>query len=188
MTPAAKTQFILQIRLMEYRYIVWEDNRDRGNIFFDRATDATWPNQVTDLQATQTTNTSVMLSWTAAGDNFDLGTVSSYDIRYSTSAITENNWKDATLVSETVVIDEAGSTESINITGLDKSTDYYFALKASDEIPNTSPLSNMVHEETLSDSGGEGTSDDGNGTPGFELLFVFLAIMFFSILLYKKRR
>ncbi|MBS3802363.1 MAG: fibronectin type III domain-containing protein, partial [Candidatus Thermoplasmatota archaeon] len=124
-------------------YIVWADSRDDGNLFFDKAADATWPSQVTDLQATQKTNTSVTLSWTAPGDNFDLESVSSYDIRYSTSSITESNWNDATLVSETIVIDEAGSTESINITGLDKGTDYYFALKASDEVPNTSPVSNV---------------------------------------------
>ncbi|MFO8078370.1 MAG: fibronectin type III domain-containing protein [Thermoplasmatota archaeon] len=167
-------------------YIVWDDSRDEGNLFFDKAVDATWPSRVTDLQATQTTNTSVTLTWTAPGDNFDLGTVSSYDIRYSTSAITENNWKDATLVSETVVIDEAGATESINITGLDKGTDYYFALKASDEVPNTSPISNVVNEKTLSDTTQE--AEDTDGSPGFELFIFFLALIAISILAIKRKK
>ncbi|MFO7678239.1 MAG: fibronectin type III domain-containing protein [Thermoplasmatota archaeon] len=168
-------------------YIVWDDSRDDGNLFFDKAIDATWPSRVTDLQATQTTNTSVTLSWTAPGDNFDLGTVSSYDIRYSTSSITEDNWKDATLVSETIVIDEAGTTESINITGLDKGTDYYFALKASDEVPNTSPISNVVNEKTLSGTTQE-SEGDTNGSPGFELLIFFLAVIVISILAIKRKK
>ena len=40
------------------------------------------PEQVDDLQATDTTDTSVTLTWTAPGDDGATGTATSYDIRY----------------------------------------------------------------------------------------------------------
>ena len=54
--------------------------------------DTTPPADVTDLAVVGATTDSVTLSWTAPGDDGDVGTAATYDIRYSTSPITEATW------------------------------------------------------------------------------------------------
>ncbi len=101
------------------------------------------PGVVADLQVTDFTSTSATLAWTAPGDDSTVGTASQYDIRYSMSPITEANWNAASQVSNEPTPQTAGSSESFNVTGLDPSTTYYFALKTADEVPNWSGLSNV---------------------------------------------
>jgi len=72
------------------------------------------------------------------------GTASSYDIRYSTSPITEDNWAQATQCEGEPRPQPAGSTETFKVTGLTPGVTYYFALKTSDEVPNVSALSNVA--------------------------------------------
>ena len=57
------------------------------------------PAAITDLAASSPTEDSVTLTWTAPGDSGNTGTAASYDIRYSTAAITEANWAAATQVT-----------------------------------------------------------------------------------------
>ncbi len=155
-------------------YIVWQDSRDDGNIFFDTAADATWPSKVTDLQATQATNTSVTLTWTAPGDNMEMGTASSYDLRYATTSITADGWADATPAATQPIPQQPGDKETYTVSDLDADTTYYFALKTADEIPNVSPMSNVVSEQTRA-----GEDDDGGeGIPGLQtgLLVTALAL------------
>ena len=168
-------------------YIVWFSDKNEGRIFFDKAPDATRPSKVSDLSTNGKTTDSIMLQWTATGDNFDLGTVSSYTVKYSTEPITAENWDEATLFSGSVDIDSAGNTENLNLTGLEENILYYFALKASDEVPNTSPISNVENKKTLSDTTQE-AEEDTNGSPGFELLVVFLAMIIISILAIKRKK
>ncbi|MCL0102684.1 fibronectin type III domain-containing protein [Dehalococcoidia bacterium] len=130
-------------------YVVWRDMRTGSSqIYFAKAPDATWPNKITDLDAVDATATSITLNWTAPGDNFALRTAAEYDIRYSTSPITDANWAHAMQVSAPSPR-EGGSNETFEVTGLNHDTLYYFAIKTSDEIPNTSPLSNVVSMRTL---------------------------------------
>ena len=71
-----------------------------------------------------------------------VGQASSYDLRYSTAAITTANWTSATNVAVAAPL-SAGSPEGRTVAGLLEGTDYYFAIRASDEVNNTSGLSNV---------------------------------------------
>jgi len=94
---------------------------------------------------------SITLTWTAPGDDGSVGQAAQYDIRYSLSNITEANWASATQVSGEPTPSTAGSTENFEVSGLSPSTTYYFAIKAADEVPNWSPLSNVVIKSTTAE-------------------------------------
>ncbi len=111
--------------------------------------DTTLPSAITNLSASNITQTSVDLTWTSPGDDGNSGTASLYDIRYSTSSITETNWNSAIQVSGEPTPLVAGITQSMTIVGLSPSTTYYFAIKTFDEVPNISELSNVVIATTL---------------------------------------
>jgi hypothetical protein len=133
-------------------YVAWKDHRgDHNRIWFSKAPDATWPSKITDLDAVDATANSITLNWTAPGDNFDLGTAAEYDIRYSTSDITETNWADATQVEGEIEPNITETHESFEVTGLGNDTLYYFAIKTLDERNNTSPLSKVVSRKTLAE-------------------------------------
>ena len=87
---------------------------------------------------------SVELSWTAPGDDGQSGTAASYLVRYNTLSIeTQAKWDAATPVIDGVPQPKvAGSNENMTVYGLDPGTEYHFAVRAQDEIPNLSGLSN----------------------------------------------
>jgi len=116
---------------------------------FEQGEDITPPADIIDLVLSNPTGYSIDLSWTAPGDDGDTGIASGYDIRYSTSLITESNWNSAVQVSGEPSPSVAGTTESMTVSGLDAQTTYYFAIKTSDEIPNESGLSNVPGLTTL---------------------------------------
>jgi hypothetical protein len=93
--------------------------------------------------------TSITLNWTAPGDDGDVGQATAYDVRYSTSPITEQNWDSATPVDGEPAPSPAGSAESFTVSGLQPSTTYYFAIKTSDEAGNWSGLSNVAMVTTI---------------------------------------
>ena len=101
------------------------------------------PAAVTDLTVTEVKANSVTLSWTAPGGDGNFGTASQYDIRYSTSPITEANWASATQCAGEPAPQPAGATQTFTVSDLVPGT-YYFALKTADETPNWSGLSNVV--------------------------------------------
>ncbi|MFC2161601.1 FG-GAP-like repeat-containing protein, partial [Acidobacteriota bacterium] len=101
------------------------------------------PAGIIDLSATNSTAFSIDLAWTAPGDDGIEGTASQYDIRYSTSRITDTNWNDATECESEPSPAPAYSGESFTVTGLTPNTPYYFALKTADEAQNWSFLSNI---------------------------------------------
>jgi hypothetical protein len=100
------------------------------------------------LRAPGATPYSVTLSWTAPGDDSVSGTASQYDIRYSLLPITDADWDQATQVAGEPVPQQAGSAESFEVAGLEPNTLYYFAVRAADEVPNWSSLSNVVSRST----------------------------------------
>ena len=110
--------------------------------------DATAPAAVSNLTASGPTSSTINLNWTAPGDNGSSGTATTYDIRYSTSTITDGNFGSATQVTGEPSPSVAGSAESMTVTGLSPSTTYYFAMKTSDEGPNTSAISNVTSATT----------------------------------------
>ncbi len=89
------------------------------------------------------------LSWTAPGDDDTVGTAHEYDIRYSTSLITESNWDNATQAVGEPAPQISGSAESFTLTGLQSSTIYWVGIKTADELYLWSELSNIWSGETL---------------------------------------
>ncbi|WP_224240688.1 Ig-like domain-containing protein [Hyalangium gracile] len=84
-----------------------------------------------------TTASSIVVRWTAVGDDGDLGTVTSQELRYSTSNIvTDADFAAATQVT-TGAPQAAGSPESVTLSGLTPSSTYYVALKVTDNVGNT---------------------------------------------------
>ncbi len=93
----------------------------------------------------------LIVTWSAVGDNGLLGRAASYDIRYSEGNITEANWNNAQKIPDAALPtpNQSGLAHLIQIFGLKAETDYYFAMKVSDEVPNTSKLSNVAKAMTL---------------------------------------
>ncbi len=114
-----------------------------SNVPSAHTVDSVAPAAVSNLACGTITASSIQLSWTAPGDNGSTGTATTYDIRYSTSAITAGNWANATQVSGEPTPLAAGNNQSMTITGLSPSTTYYFAIETADEVPNWSALSNV---------------------------------------------
>jgi Tol biopolymer transport system component len=85
----------------------------------------------------------VKLTWTSPGDDGTTGTASRYDIRYAATTLTLETWDSATVISSLPTPRQAGRTEILTIAGLSTGT-WYFALRAADEVPNWSGLSNCV--------------------------------------------
>jgi len=113
------------------------------------AVDQTPPARITDLAVDSRGPTSITLSWTAPGDDGNMGQADSYTVKYSTSPITLATWASATTVSQNITPKEAGGDETITITGLQKNRRYFFAVRAEDEEGNISGLSNIVAAFTL---------------------------------------
>jgi hypothetical protein len=112
------------------------------------AGDTTAPTAVTDLSLSGASGKSILLTWTAPGDDGTTGTATSYDIRYSTSTITEGNFASATESEGEPTPQAAGTVQTMRVSGLNWNTTYYFAMKTSDEVPNTSTLSNAPNLTT----------------------------------------
>ncbi|MFC1802141.1 fibronectin type III domain-containing protein [Patescibacteria group bacterium] len=129
------------------KFTMVDGSNDTVNINF--ATDVTAPDAVNDLALSNQTAGSIDLAWTAPGDDGAVGTATSYDVRYSTSTITELNWASVNQAVGEPTPSASGSNESMTVSGLDASTLYYFAIKTSDEVPNISAISNVPSLSTL---------------------------------------
>ncbi len=106
------------------------------------------PAAINDFALVRIGPTSAQFGFTATGDDSLTGTASNYDLRFSTDPINASNFKDATAAIVSQTPNEQGSDENIFITGLQRKTDYYFAIKAIDENNNASPISDVVMEPT----------------------------------------
>lgn len=102
------------------------------------------PAAIFDLSISDQTLNSITLTWTAPGDDGNIGTASMYDIRYSTEPITKENWDEAIQCEGEPMPQPAGSKETFTVTNLAPGKTYYFAIKTADEIPNWSNISNVA--------------------------------------------
>ena len=108
------------------------------------------PVDISDLALSGATTSSIVLTWTAPGDDVDVGTAALYDIRYSTSPIvTPADFTGAALVSGEPVPTAAGTSQTKTVSGLSANTLYYFAMKTQDEVPNVSDVSNIPSLSTV---------------------------------------
>lgn len=127
-----------------------------GNVYINSSDDylyafgqAVRPAPISDISIVNISSSSVTLSWTATGDDSLEGTASAYDLRYSETEITEENWESADQVSNPPSPSQSGVLQYFTINNLLPSSQYYFAIKAADEGNNWSNLSNV--EFTMTD-------------------------------------
>ena len=113
--------------------------------------DITAPEAVVDLSIFDIGRTTVVMHFTAPHeDGSSGGAVSVYDIRYSTSPITDlDTFNTATKFLEIPTPPQSpGSTECADTYGLAYSTFYYVAMRSRDDVGLWSPLSNVVSFHT----------------------------------------
>ncbi len=100
-------------------------------------------------------DSTVVLHWTAPGDDGNTGQAATYDLRYRTVAITGVDttswWNAATQVSGEPAPGSAGANDSMRVSGLTPTTTYYFLIRTADEIPNWSGFSNVAVKATSGD-------------------------------------
>lgn len=107
--------------------------------------DSVPPAAISDLQIIDSSKYSVILRWTATGFSADSGTASQYDLRYATFPLTEANFENANLVTNTLQPKNSGEIESFVVNNLNAESEFWFAIKASDYFGNESAISNVVH-------------------------------------------
>ncbi|MFH1962516.1 MAG: fibronectin type III domain-containing protein [bacterium] len=107
------------------------------------STDTTPPTAVSNLTLGTIGQTSVALEWSSSGDDGDTGTADGYQVCHSIYPITESNWLGVP------VSKSAGTKQQCTVSNLIPGTGYYFAIKACDEVPNWSGISNIVAATTL---------------------------------------
>lgn len=105
---------------------------------------------------------SIVLHWTAPGDDGRVGRASVYDLRYSRSPITDANWSTATRVGGLPAPLPYGNKEVFTVNGLLPSTTYYFGIKAADKASNWSLLSDIAQRATC--AGCVGHTGNVNGS------------------------
>ncbi len=141
-------------QLHQFGYEIANYSRDFGqeewNVSSDceNIEDFVAPSHIDDLSAGNPTSNSIRLTWTSTGDDINNGKASEYDIRYMTSPIDLTNWSLATKCSLTPNPQIAGNIEEYLATGLSPETNYYFAIRVADEVPNWSPISNITTATT----------------------------------------
>lgn len=134
------------------------------------------PAAASDFRVGDVQPNSVQLHWTAPGDNGVVGTATDYDLRFSTEPINDGNWILATQATNEPQPQVAGSAETMVIDNLTSLVTYYFAMKTSDEVGNTSGLSNVISATTAFHCGD--SNRDG--------LFNILDVIYLIRTLYKN--
>ncbi len=105
------------------------------------------PFKVIDLSVGYEGSDYVSLTWTAPGNDGNQGTAHRYDIRYSTNPVGTDTtawWEGADTVADEPAPVPAGTGQQFKVEGLTPHSTYYFALKAADEVPNWSGISNIA--------------------------------------------
>ncbi len=112
--------------------------------------DSTAPAQITNLALNTPTSNSLTVNWTSPYDS-SIGGVVSYDLRYSTTPITNNTqFNNAPSIIIPGGPDSAGIARSYALDSLPFTTTYYAAMKSRDIWGNVSEMSNVPSAVTLS--------------------------------------
>lgn len=109
-----------------------------------RPDDTTSP-AVTSLQIDRVAPDRIKLSWSAPGDDEWSGRAAGYDLRYSTTPLSEATWSGATAVTGLDAPGFSRSRESTIIEDLTTDITYYFALRTHDESSNWSAISPVIN-------------------------------------------
>jgi peptidoglycan hydrolase-like protein with peptidoglycan-binding domain/phosphodiesterase/alkaline phosphatase D-like protein len=121
------------------------------------------PATISDLSIAAHDQTSATLTWNVNANNVDAA--AEYDVRYSTSPITQNNFVNATQDQATAILypDLApnGAVRTYVVAGLDPNMTYYFAITSKYETSAWAPISNAV-SVTMTGSSGESVIVENN--------------------------
>ena len=99
---------------------------------------------------------SIVLHWTAPGDDANSGTATSYELRYSEGTVpvdTAGWWGSAISVGPPPIPQVAGTRQSFTVAGLETGKTYFFIIRAADEVPNWSDYSNVAVRSTGANGG-----------------------------------
>jgi len=113
------------------------------------------PGAIETLSAGRANLYSVELTWIAPGDKGNVGAAKSYDVRYAEEPIDDGSWDSCTLTDVTIVPQDAGSPEVLQVNALETGKTYYFAIKTMGHGGVSSELSNVASATT----GSPGTPD-----------------------------
>lgn len=162
------TSPVLSSSVHELRFVHADGTAvDIDAIEIQTISDNSAPAAIADLTAaTGAAAGTVELSWTAPGDDNNTGTAASYEVRYSTIAISdEATWNAATPVTTAVPVPSAaGSEESVTVSGLTPDATYFFAVRAEDEGGNLGDLSNSPSAAAGAGAVAEVLYDDADAT------------------------
>jgi hypothetical protein len=136
-------------------YFALKTADDRGNVsamsnVLQTATrDNVAPGLIDDLTATTgPLPGTILLSWTATGDDGEVGRAASTEIRRSLAPITAQNFASATLVSGAPTPASSGTPQMLNAANLPGENLIHFAMRALDEEGNAGPISTSVSAST----------------------------------------
>ncbi len=126
-----------------------------------QAADTTAPGTISTLATSAATASTMTLTWTAPADNgatASSGNVAGYIVKVATASFTSFTQVASVLPTGvtvgTITIVAPGASQTVVISGLSASTEYFFAVKAQDEVPNTAPISNVATGTTTAASTG----------------------------------
>jgi len=112
---------------------------------------AAWLFWSAEVARSQVVAQTILFTW--PGDDGNVGTASSLDLRWSRNAIvgadTLSWWNAATKFTGTYPVPKiAGTPDSVIVLGLPNDTFLYYIAKACDEVPNCSGFSNVASGKT----------------------------------------
>lgn len=129
---------------------------EMANVYFDAITAATAdfvrPEAIHDLSVVSTTDTTVTLTFSATGNDGDVGSAARYDLRVGTDSVDKHSFARTFQATGEPIPAASGATETIVVEGLLSGTAYEFAIKATDAGGNRSGLSNVVSAATSGSS------------------------------------
>ena len=104
------------------------------------------------LVAHSQTADTVVVTWTAAGDDGRTGAAAAYDLRVSEAPITADNFSAATAVEGLPAPAASGTRQGVTVRGLTRGTTYYFAIRSVDDAGNWSAISNVLEWDWILDT------------------------------------
>ncbi|XP_043942808.1 calcium-activated chloride channel regulator 1-like [Protopterus annectens] len=143
------------------------------------------PNRISDLEAEMKEDTFI-LTWTAPGNDYDLGNASDYEIRMSKNLLTlRNDFSSAEQINTSHIIPlPAGSQESFSFkledVVIENRTILYFAARASDEAANLADVSNIAQAAMIIPS--DPISEASNGI-SITVLVLIVAVSLIVVLI-----
>ena len=125
------------------------------------APDGIRPAPIATVTITGTTESSATMRWTAVGDDSLTGTATSYDVRYSTSPITEEDGADPAGFGRGRA--NPATAQNMTVVSLTRQTTYYFAVKVADRPAVGALECRQRHDPRPDDA--RGGAGPGGGLP-----------------------